>query len=82
MIPMGRARVWFAATALAALAGVVIQLPVTAGIHNGFFASATARTLNVFAFFTIESNLIVAATCLVLAVRPALRRHRRRCGGA
>jgi hypothetical protein len=64
------ARAWFAATALAALAGIVIQLPVTAGIRNGFFSSTPARVLNVFAYFTVESNLIVAVTCLLLALRP------------
>ena len=65
-----RARLWFALTAIAAFAGVVIQLFVTASLTTGFFKTSTARTLNVLVFFTIQSNLIVGATCLLLAIDP------------
>jgi len=63
------ARTWFAATAAAVAAGVVIQLPVTATTGGSPFADPTARTFNIFAFFTIDSNLIIGAVCLLLAIR-------------
>jgi hypothetical protein len=63
---VSRARLWFAATALLVLVGVAIQIPVSANAKHGFF-NGTAAAFNVFAFFTIQSNLIVGATCLLLA---------------
>ena len=65
-----KARLWFGLTALAALAGIVIQLFVTANLKTGFFKTPTARTLNVFVFFTIQSNLIAGGTSLLLAMNP------------
>lgn len=62
------ARVWFAGTALAVLLGVVIQVAVTASGPAGRFDSALARGLNVFVFFTIQSNLLVGLTTLLLAI--------------
>ncbi len=64
------ARAWFAATALAVLAGLVIQVFVTAAATAGFFHTAAGRVLNMFAFFTIDSNVIVGVTSLLLALRP------------
>ncbi|HEX6446467.1 MAG TPA: Pr6Pr family membrane protein [Streptosporangiales bacterium] len=64
------ARAWFAFTAVAVLVGIVIQLVVSATATAGFFTSAAARTANVFAYFTVESNLIVGTTSALLAVRP------------
>jgi hypothetical protein len=63
-------RITLAATAAAAVTGIVIQLLVTAAARGGHFHPAAARVANVFAFFTIDSNVIVAVTCLLLAVRP------------
>jgi hypothetical protein len=65
------ARPWFAATAVLVLAGVVIQLFVTGGDATKFGATPVLRALNVFAFFTIQSNLIVGGTTLLLALNPA-----------
>jgi hypothetical protein len=62
------ARPWFALTAACVLAGIVIQLPVTATNHAFFGGSALNRALNIFAFFTIQSNIIVGVTCLMLAI--------------
>jgi len=64
------ARAWFAATALAVLAGLVIQVFVTAAATAGFFHAPAGRVLNMFAFFTIDSNVIVGVTSLLLALRP------------
>jgi hypothetical protein len=61
--------VCFALTALAVLIGLVTQLFVTANASGGFFPNTTSRTLNVFAYFTIQSNIIVGVTCGMLALR-------------
>jgi hypothetical protein len=64
------ARAWFAATAAVVLAGLVLQIVVTAGVTGGRFDSAGARVLNLLCYFTIQSNLLVGATSLLLALRP------------
>jgi hypothetical protein len=74
-------RTWHALTAALALAGLCISL-VMAAAHGPAateaFVSPAARTLNIFAYFTIQSNLVVAITCLLLALRPGFgTRHGR-----
>lgn len=64
-------RWWFGATALAVVLGIVIQLFVTVPNESSFGGSPLGRGLNIFAFFTIESNVIVGVTCLLLAIDPA-----------
>jgi hypothetical protein len=64
------ARPCFAVTAACVLAGIVIQIFVTGSNDSAFGGSALGRALNIFAFFTIQSNLIVGATCLLLAIDP------------
>jgi hypothetical protein len=61
--------VWFAVTALCVVAGVALSV-VSAVQTPGHFHSGTARGFNTFAFFTIQSNLLVGATTLLLAIRP------------
>jgi hypothetical protein len=77
-------RVWLAATAAVVFTGVVIQLDATADSTGGFFEDRTDRVLNVFAFFTIQSNLLLGITCLIAAIRPRTRstlfRVARLCG--
>jgi hypothetical protein len=52
-----------AATAVAALAGIFIQVLVAAGNDEGaVFPTTAGRVFNVFCFFTIQSNLLVAIT--------------------
>jgi hypothetical protein len=62
-------RWWFGLTALAVLTGLVVQVFVVADRETGFFDTPTERALNVFAFFTIQSNMIVGITSLLLALR-------------
>jgi hypothetical protein len=62
------ARLWFAATALCVAAGVAISI-YTAVQTPGRFHSGVERAFNTFAFFTVQSNLIVGATTLLLAVK-------------
>lgn len=64
------ARTCFASTALAVLIGLVTQLIVSATTPGDFSPNATIRTLNVFAYFTIQSNIVVGVTCALLAARP------------
>jgi hypothetical protein len=77
-------RGWLAATAAVVIAGLVIQLDATADSTGGFFQDRTDRVLNVFAFFTIQSNLLLGITCLIAAIRPRTRstvfRVARLCG--
>jgi hypothetical protein len=64
------ARWWFGVTAAAVALGVAVNVAVAATAEGGFFTTASARVFNVFCFFTIQSNLIVGVTCLLLALDP------------
>jgi hypothetical protein len=64
------ARVWFGVTALVVAVGIVVQLFVTANSTQGYFPDNPDRVFNVFAFFTIQSNLLLGGTCLLLALDP------------
>lgn len=66
----GPARVVFGLTAACAAAGIVVQLFVSAADPAFFGGSPTNRALNVFAFSTIQSNVLVGVTAALLAVRP------------
>lgn len=69
------ARCWFAVNAAVVLVGVVVQLFVTADGDEGFFTTPWKRVLNVFCFFTVQSNILVGFTSLLLAAgwaRPTL----------
>lgn len=75
------ARIWFAVTAVCVIVGISISvwLAITAerltyvfGNAHGTaeYGSSWARGLNVFTYFTIMSNVIVAVTCILLAINP------------
>ncbi|WP_380164152.1 Pr6Pr family membrane protein [Jannaschia sp. R86511] len=66
----GLARAWFLLTAVVVLVAVAVQVPVSAAVETGFFARPLYRGLNVFAFFTIQSNLLVALSALLTAWQP------------
>jgi hypothetical protein len=61
--------VWFGATAACVLVGVVISAITAANNTNGHFHPGAARAANAFVFFTIQSNLLVGAATLMLALR-------------
>jgi hypothetical protein len=63
------ARIWFGLTAAAVFAGVLIQVLVSAGNEEGLFPTAGGRVFNVFCYFTIQSNLVVGITSLMLALQ-------------
>lgn len=67
------ARVWFAVTGLAVVTGLAIQVPLAASGTGGFFRVPWERGLNVFAFFTIQSNILVAVASFLLAIRTERR---------
>ena len=62
-------RMWFGATALAVLVGIIVQLHVSAGLSGTQFHSTGSRLFNVFCYFTVQSNLIVGVTTGMLAAR-------------
>jgi hypothetical protein len=63
------ARIWFGSTAAVVAAGLVIQVLVVATAGSSHWGSIPARIFNVFCYFTIESNVILGVTCLLLAIR-------------
>jgi hypothetical protein len=68
MPPRG-ARVWFGATAACVVIGVVISALTAANNAHGHFHPAAARAANAFAFFTVQSNILVGLATLLLALR-------------
>lgn len=66
-------RVWNAVNAVVVLVALTIQIPITAGNVDGVFDTPAARVANLFTFFTILTNLVVAGTSAALALRPAGR---------
>ncbi len=63
-------RVWLGATAACVAGGVIISVFTAAHNHAGHFGTPVERALNTFAFFTVQSNLIVGVTALMLALNP------------
>lgn len=65
------ARAFFGATSLIITFGLVLQLwlSITGGIDDGSFASTPDRIVNFFSFFTVLSNIAVAVTTGLLAIR-------------
>ena len=59
-----------AVTALCVAAGVGISVYTAAHIHAGHFHTTLERAFNAFAFFTVDSKLIVGVTVLLLALQP------------
>ncbi len=67
------ARAWFAVNAVVVVVALVIQIPITAAATGGAFDTPAARVANLFTFFTILSNILVAVVSAVLALRPGPR---------
>jgi hypothetical protein len=63
------ARVWFGSTALVVLVAMVMEVIVTVTFKGGPFTSVGDRVFNMVFYFTIESNLLVGVTSLLLAIR-------------
>jgi hypothetical protein len=65
------ARGWFGSTALVAFVALATHLVLCASSPDGHFTSAAGRVSNQLFYFTIQSNLMIAVTTLLLAFRPA-----------
>ena len=65
------ARIAFGATSVAVTFGLVLQLflSITAGDGAGYFDATSDRIITFFSFFTVLSNIAVAATTGLLAIR-------------
>ena len=68
--PAKWSRLWFAVTALCVVGGVAISVFTAAHNSAGHFHTPVERAFNTFAFFTVQSNLIVGITALLLALQP------------
>jgi hypothetical protein len=68
------AQAWHVLTVAAALASIVTELVMVANGHNPLLADdippASTRVVRFFSYFTIQSNLLVAITSALLALRP------------
>ncbi len=64
------ARTWFLVTAAVVLLALVVQVASASSNDQGFFDEPLHRALNVFAFFTIQSNLLVAVSALLTGLDP------------
>ncbi len=62
-------RWFFGATSLAVFAGLILQCVLTATRNEGSFGSDAGRIFNFFCFFTVQSNIVVAVTTGMLALR-------------
>ena len=67
------ARSYLLVSAAIVVLALVIQVPITARAGGGFFTTPPARVGNLFTYFTILSNILVAVTSAVLALRPHTR---------
>jgi hypothetical protein len=63
------ARTWFGSTALVGFVALAAQLMMITSYPDRHFTSAAGRVTNELFFFTIQSNLIIAVTTLLLAIR-------------
>ena len=73
---------YFGLTAFVAVAGITVNGIVAwrDAEEVGRFSPGLARLLNTFAFFTIESNLLVAVTSFLLFLRSGAGRARSSAG--
>jgi len=62
-------RIWFAATTVCVAVGVTLSALTAVHTTGGRFPNGVERAFNTFAFFTIQSNLIVGVTSLLLALK-------------
>ena len=63
------ARDFLGGTAVLVGAGLILQLVLTANTDSGSFGSVKGRVFNYFCFFTVQSNIVVAITTGMLAIR-------------
>jgi hypothetical protein len=64
------ARAGFGLIAALVVVALAVQIPLTADNGDEFFTSSGARIVNLFFYFTIMSNLLVAGVSAALAIDP------------
>ena len=66
-----RAAQWFfGLTGMTVLVGLVVQIVAVLQEENAIFDGTAARIFNMFCYFTVQSNVIIGVTCLLLAWNP------------
>jgi hypothetical protein len=65
-----RARVLFGVTALVAFVAVIMQSVNAGRTQSGPFYTAPGRVLNLFCYFTIDSNILIAVVSVALMIAP------------
>ncbi|MDP2292631.1 MAG: Pr6Pr family membrane protein [Actinomycetota bacterium] len=63
------ARIVFGATSALVTFGILLQLQVAVTNDEGLFEAVPARIVNVLSYFTVQSNILVALTTGLLALR-------------
>ena len=63
------ARFFFGATSFVVFAGLILQVVLSATSDGGSFGSVKGKVFNFFCFFTVQSNIIVAITTGMLALK-------------
>lgn len=63
------ARWFFGVTSALVSFGILLQLEVAATNDSGYFVGVPSRIVNVLSYFTVQSNILVALTTGLLAVR-------------
>ncbi|HMS24223.1 MAG TPA: Pr6Pr family membrane protein, partial [Acidimicrobiia bacterium] len=62
------ARVWYAAIAVQVLIAISIRGVLSWQDINGEFSTPIGRVVNMFCYFTIQSNILVGVVALLLAI--------------
>ena len=68
-ISKAAARITFAITAAVVFVGLALQLIAVVRATDSVFPTVAGRVINMFCYFTVQSNVIVGVTCLLLALR-------------
>jgi hypothetical protein len=63
------ARIWFGATALLTLGGLILAGTLAYRDPHGVFRRGWPNALNELAYFTEQSHLLIGTACLLLAIR-------------
>lgn len=63
------ARWFFGLTSVLVTFGILLQLQVAVANDSGYFEGVPSRIVNVLSYFTVQSNILIALTTGLLAVR-------------
>jgi hypothetical protein len=66
-------RIYLIFIAIFVVVGIVIEVFVSAHRQGGYFDTPLAKALNLFAYFTIQSNIIIGLTSYLLATKQRIK---------